>query len=205
MSLKLLQEKIGAKPDGVFGKETLKLAKDFFKLSSLETAHFFGQIAHETGSFTIFEENLRYSATRLREVFPKYFPTIALAKEYSYKPERIASRVYANRMGNGDEASGDGWKYRGRGAIQLTGKTNYTKFSEHQKNPLILENPDLVSTVYAFESAKFFFDENFLWRICNQGMNRQTITLLTRRVNGGLNGLEDRITKSVKYYSLLQI
>ena len=125
MSIKLLQEKIGTIADGAFGPNTLRAAMAYYKMTPYRAAHFFGQTAHETNTYRAFSENLNYSAGGLKKIFRKYFPG-DLEEEYARKPEKIASRVYGNRMGNGDEESGDGWKYRGRGALQLTGKNNYT-------------------------------------------------------------------------------
>ena len=165
---------------------------------------FIAQCAHESGGFTVMQENLNYSADGLQKIFGKYFPNPQIAAQYARQPEKIANRVYSNRMGNGDEASGDGWKFRGRGAIQLTGKDNYTQFSKHINKPEILTNPDLVSTDYSFESALFFFDKNKLWSICDQGVNEATILALTKRVNGGTHGLEDRKAKTLKYYGYVK-
>jgi putative chitinase len=203
MGLKNLQTKIGTTADGSFGPGTLKAAMNYFKLTPERTAHFFAQTGHETGEFKLFTENLNYSAQGLNGTFGKYFPT-NLSESYARKPEKIANRVYANRMGNGDEASGDGWKYRGRGAIQLTGKANYQKFADYIKKPEIMTNPDLVESTYAFESAMFFFDNNKLWAICDQGVNDTTITSLTKRINGGTNGLDHRKALTLKYYGWLK-
>ena len=175
----------------------------FYKLTPFRTAHFFGQTGHETGGFRVFSENLNYSANGLKKVFGKYFPG-NLAEEYARNPEKIANRVYGNRMGNGDEASGDGYKFRGRGALQLTGKNNYKSFSKFLNNPDILEDPTLVANQDAFESAIFFFDRNKLWKICDQGMSDATITKLTKRINGGTNGLEHRKMLTLKYYGYLK-
>jgi putative chitinase len=127
-----------------------------------------------------------------------------LNESYQRNPEKIANRVYASRMGNGDEASGDGFKFRGRGALQLTGKANYEAFANYLKNPLIMEQPDLVATEFAFESAMFFFDRNKLWDICDKGVTKETILALTKRINGGTHGLADREEKTFKYYGLLK-
>ena len=197
-----LQKKIGTTPDGDFGPKTLKAARDYYKLTNEQAAHFFGQCAHESGGFTTFEENLNYSAQGLRKVFGKYFPTDALANKYARKPVAIASRVYANRMGNSTEASQEGWLYRGRGAIQLTGKYNYKAFDATLKNDNILASIDKVATVYAFESAKFYFDKNNLWRLCTK-VNKDSILRVTKAVNGGTNGLDDRVKYTNKYYSWL--
>ena len=194
-----LQTKAGVAADGKFGPGTFKAAAKYLGLSGPRAVHFFAQTAHETGNFKAFSENLNYSASGLRGVFGKYFPTDALANQYARKPEQIANRVYANRMGNGNEASGDGWKYRGRGALQLTGKDNYQAFANYCKRPDVMTNPDIVAGELAFESAMFFFERNNLWAICDKGLSVQTITALTRRINGGTHGLDDRIAKTNKF------
>jgi putative chitinase len=203
MSLKSLQEKIGVGADGAFGPGTMKAAMAFYKLTPVRAAHFFAQTSHETGGFKAFSENLNYSAQGLQGIFGKYFPG-NLEESYARQPEKIANRVYASRMGNGDEASGDGWKYRGRGALQLTGKANYQAFAEYLKNPEVVTNPDVVATTFAFESAMFFFDKNKLWSICDQGVNDAAILALTKRINGGTHGLEDRNAKTKKYYEYVK-
>ena len=200
MSLKSLQEKIGVTADGAFGPGTMKKAMEFYKFTPERAAHFFAQTAHESGNFKAFSENLNYGASGLLGIFKKYFSTEALAKQYERKPEMIANKVYASRMGNGDEASGDGYKFRGRGALQLTGKDNYKAFSDYMKKPEIMTNPDLVATDYSFESAIFFFDKNKLWDICDKGVSKDTILSLTKRINGGTHGLEDREEKTFKYH-----
>jgi len=200
MSLKTLQTKIGVTADGAFGPGTFKAAMEYFKFTPERAAHFFGQTAHETGNFAAFSENLNYSADGLKKIFPKYFPG-NLADLYARNPEKIANRVYASRMGNGDEASGDGWKFRGRGALQLTGKSNYEAFAKYLKNSNILVDPGLVATEYSFESALFFFDNNKLWSICDKGVTDEAILALTKRINGGTHGLADRVEKTKKFYN----
>jgi putative chitinase len=204
MSLINLQSKCGCHADGAFGPGTLKSACTHFKLNKNRAAHFFAQTAHESGNFKAFSENLNYSAKGLRGVFRKYFPTDALARQYERQPQKIANRVYANRMGNGPEGSGDGWKYRGRGPLQLTGKDNYRAFGKYiGREQEILDNPDLVATELGFESALWFFDANKLWSICDQGINDAAILQLTKRINGGTHGLDDRKLKTKKYASWL--
>ena len=203
MSLKSLQEKIGVTADGSFGPGTMKAAMAYYKFTPIRAAHFFAQTAHETGEYKLFSENLNYSATGLQGTFGKYFPG-NLEESYARNPEKIANRVYADRMGNGNEASGDGWKYRGRGALQLTGKANYQAFATYLNKPEILTNPDLVATTYAFESAMYFFDKNKLWTICDQGINDTAITALTKRINGGTNGLDHRKALTNKYYTYVK-
>jgi putative chitinase len=203
MSLKKLQEKIGATPDGSFGPNTLKKAMEYYKMTPERAAHFFAQTAHETGEFKLFSENLNYSAQGLQNIFGKYFPG-NLEESYARNPEKIASRVYADRMGNGNEASKDGWTFRGRGALQLTGKSNYKAFSDYLKKPEIMETPDLVAYDFAFESAMFFFDRNKLWDICDKGVNDASILSLTKKINGGTNGLDHRSALTKKYYGWLK-
>ena len=202
MSITKLQEKIGVKADGAFGPNTLKKAMEFYKMTPERAAHFFGQTSHETGAFSKFSENLNYSAQGLQSIFGKYFPG-TLEESYARQPEKIANRVYGSRMGNGDEKSGDGWKFRGRGALQLTGKDNYKLFSESLKRPDILTNPDVVAGELAFESAIFFFNRNKLWDICDKGINDASILALTKKINGGTHGLDDRNEKTKKYYGWL--
>jgi putative chitinase len=203
MSLKSLQERAGVAADGAFGPGTMKAAMTLLKLTPIRAAHFFAQTSHETGGFKAFSENLNYSAQGLQGIFGKYFPG-TLEESYARQPEKIANRVYASRMGNGDEASGDGWKYRGRGALQLTGKSNYEAFAKYLGNNEVLENPDLVATKYSFESAMFFFERNKLWAICDKGINDAAILELTKRINGGTHGLEDRKAKTYKYYQFVK-
>ena len=199
MSLTSLQKKIGVTADGLFGPGTLKSAMTFYKMTPFKAAHFFAQTSHETGGYKLFSENLNYSAEGLQKTFGKYF-TKELATSYAKQPEKIANRVYSSRMGNGNETSGEGWKFRGRGALQTTGKSNYEAFSKHIGKPEIMTNPDLVATEYSFESAIFFFDKNKLWDICDKGIDDATILALTKKINGGTNGLEDRKHLTKKFY-----
>jgi putative chitinase len=199
MSLATLQQKIGVTADGAFGPGTMKAAATYYKLNGNRAAHFFAQTAHESGGFKAFSENLNYGAAGLRGIFRKYFGTEALAKAYERQPQKIANRVYASRMGNGVEASGDGWKFRGRGALQLTGKANYQAFADYIDRPDVMTNPDLVAGELCFESALWFFDKNKLWSICDQGINDVAILALTKRINGGTHGLDDRKAKTKKF------
>lgn len=203
MSLQSLQEKIGVTPDGSFGPNTMKAAMAFYKLTPIRATHFFAQTAHETGEYKLFIENLNYSSKGLQTTFGKYFPG-NLEESYARNPEKIANKVYADRMGNGNEASGDGWKYRGRGALQLTGKANYESFAKYLGKPEVIANPDLVATTYAFESAIYFFEKNKLWAICDQGINDAAILSLTKRINGGINGLDHRKSLTNKYYNYVK-
>ena len=203
MSLKSLQERAGVAADGAFGPGTIKAGMALLKLTPVRAAHFFAQTSHETGGFKAFSENLNYSAQGLQGIFGKYFPG-NLEESYARNPEKIANRVYADRMGNGNEASGDGWKFRGRGALQLTGKANYEAFAKYLGTNEVMENPDLVATKYSFDSAMFFFEKNKLWTICDKGINDAAILELTKRINGGTHGLEDRKLKTYKYYEYVK-
>ena len=188
-------------PDTVLA-QIPETAKKFNITNNLRLAHFLAQCGHESGNFKAVSENLNYSADGLKKIFGKYFPG-NLNESYARKPEKIAARVYASRMGNGDEASGEGFKFRGRGYIQLTGKNNYTNFSKFIGEDCVA-NPDLVATKYPLASAGFFFDSNKLWTICDRGADDATVTAVTKRVNGGTIGLTDRIKHFKEYYNLLK-
>ena len=188
-------------PDAVLTQIPETAAK-FNITNNLRLAHFLAQCGHESGNFKAVSENLNYSADGLKKIFGKYFPG-NLNESYARKPEKIAARVYASRMGNGDEASGEGFKFRGRGYIQLTGKANYTNFTKFIGEDCV-SNPDLVATKYPLASAAFFFDSNKLWAICDKGADDATVTSVTKRVNGGTIGLSDRIKHFKEYYNLLK-
>jgi len=169
--------------------------------SGLRLAHFLAQCGHESGGFKAISENLNYGAKSLLATFPKYFNE-STAAAYERKPEMIAARVYANRMGNGDEASKEGYIYRGRGYIQLTGKTNYTHFADFIGEDTVA-NPDLVATNYPLASAAYYFVSNNLWSVCDKGATDDAVTAVTKKVNGGTIGLDDRIKLFKDYYALL--
>lgn len=168
----------------------------------LRLAHFLAQCGHESGGFKATQENLNYSAKGLMGIFKKYFPTEALANAYQRNPQKIANKVYANRMANGDEASGDGFKFRGRGYIQLTGKANYTAFGKAIGEDVV-SNPDVVSGKYALLSAAWFWSNNGLNKLADGGSTDAVVTTITKRVNGGTIGLADRIKHFKEYYHLL--
>jgi putative chitinase len=168
----------------------------------LRLAHFLAQCGHESGGFKLTNENLNYSADGLKKIFPKYFAQAGLAESYARQPEKIASRVYGGRMGNGNESTKEGFKFRGRGYIQLTGKSNYSEFDKFVDDD-ILANPDLVATKYPLLSAAWFFHKNGLNAIADKGADDATVTAVTKRVNGGTIGLPDRIKHFKEYYSLL--
>jgi putative chitinase len=168
----------------------------------LRLAHFLAQCGHESGGFRVTQENLNYSAKGLAGIFKKYFPTESAAASYARQPQKIANKVYANRMANGSEASGDGYKFRGRGYIQLTGRDNYTQFGKAIGED-IASNPDVVSSKYALLSAAWFWSKNGLNKLADGGSTDATVTSITKRVNGGTIGLADRIKHFKEYYHLL--
>jgi putative chitinase len=196
-----LEKLKGHIPESVIAQIPDTAAK-FGITNTLRLAHFLAQCGHESGGFKAVTENLNYSADGLKKIFPKYFPG-TIAEGYARNPEKIASKVYASRMGNGDEASKEGFKFRGRGYIQLTGKSNYTNFAKFIGEDTVA-NPDLVATKYPLASAAFFFNSNGLWSICDKGADDATVTAVTKRVNGGTIGLADRIKHFKEYYNLLK-
>jgi putative chitinase len=177
-------------------------AKKFEINTPLRLAHFLAQCGHESGGFRATQENLNYSASGLKGIFGKYFKEAGLAESYQRNPQKIASRVYGGRMGNGPESTGDGYKFRGRGYIQLTGKDNYTAFGK-AINEDMTANPDKVASHYALLSAAWFFNKNGLHKIADQGSTDAVVTSITKRVNGGTIGLADRIKHFKEYYHLL--
>jgi putative chitinase len=196
-----LEKLKGHIPDAVIAQIPDTAAK--FQINTpLRLAHFLAQCGHESGGFKATQENLNYSAKGLMGIFKKYFPTQALAEQYQRNPQKIASKVYGGRMGNGPESSGEGFKFRGRGYIQLTGKENYTAFGK-AINEDILSNPDKVATHYALLSAAWFFSKNGLHKMADEGASDLVVTKITKRVNGGTIGLPDRIKHFKEYYHLL--
>jgi putative chitinase len=191
----------GHVPDAVLAQIPDTAAK-FGITNTLRLAHFLAQCGHESGGFRAVQENLNYSADGLKKIFGKYFPG-NLNESYARQPEKIAARVYASRMGNGDEASKEGFKFRGRGYIQLTGKSNYAAFDKFVDDD-IMATPELVATKYPLASAAWFFNNNKLWSICDQGATDAVVTSVTKRVNGGTIGLADRIKHFKEYYNLLK-
>ncbi len=188
-------------PDAVIAMIPDTAAK--FQINTpLRLAHFLAQCGHESGGFRATQENLNYSAKGLNGIFKKYFPTEASAAAYARNPQKIANKVYGGRMGNGLEASGDGYKFRGRGYIQLTGKDNYTAFGKAIGED-ICANPDKVASTYALLSAAWFFSKNGLHKMADGGATDAVVTSITKRVNGGTIGLADRIKHFKEYYHLL--
>jgi len=196
-----LEKLKGHIPDAVIA-QIPDTASKFQIDTPLRLAHFLAQCGHESGGFRATQENLNYSAKGLNGIFKKYFPTEAAAKPYERQPAKIASKVYGGRMGNGPESTGEGFKFRGRGYIQLTGKDNYTAFGK-SINEDILSNPDKVASSYALLSAAWFFNKNRLHKMADEGATDTVVTKITKRVNGGTIGLADRIKHFKEYYHLL--
>jgi len=168
-------------------------------LSNIEQASFIGQCAHECGNFRVLEENLNYKAATLMRLWPKRFPTLDVANQYSGNPQKTANSVYANRMGNRDEASGDGWRFRGRGCIQTTGHANYYHAGQALGVDFVM-NPDLVSTpMYAALTAGFFWSTHKL----NQKAEGRDFVGMTKVINGGIIGLDDRVAQINTAFSVL--
>ena len=190
----------GVIPDSVISQIPEIMTK-FSINTPLRLAHFLSQCEHESGNFKFVNENLNYSADRLKVVFPKYFKTIDVAP-YDRNPQKIASLIYGSRMGNGPESTGEGYKFRGRGYIQLTGKDNYTLFTKAIGEDCVA-NPDLVSTKYPLASAAWFFSKNGINAIADKGSSDDVVTDVTKRVNGGTIGLSQRIDAFRTIFPLL--
>ena len=191
---------VGHVPSNVISEIPTIMTK-FLINTPLRLAHFLSQCEHESGNFKAVSENLNYSADRLVVVFPKYFKGVDV-KLYDRNPQKIASLIYGNRMGNGAEVTGEGYKFRGRGYIQLTGKSNYTLFTQAIGEDCV-SNPDLVATKYPLASAAWFFSKNGINAISDKGATTDVITEVTKRVNGGSIGLDDRINNFNIIYPLL--
>jgi len=191
----------GHVPDNVIA-QIPEVGVKFAINTPLRLAHFLSQCGHESGNFKVVNENLNYGAKGLLGIFKKYFPDEAKAKLYERKPEKIANLVYASRMGNGPETSGEGWKFRGRGYIQLTGKVNYAEFDKVVTENII-ENPDLVATKYPLLSAAWYWNSRKLNAVADQGITDAVVTKVTKLVNGGTIGLADRIKHFKEFHHLL--
>lgn len=202
--IKEFQAENGLVSDGIIGRKTIQAMRCKWGIQTdAQMANFLSQVHHETGGFTASVENLNYSEQTLLKVFPKYFGVGKLpASQYARKPEAIANVVYANRMGNGNTQSGDGWKYRGRGALQLTGKDNYKAFSAYVSDPNVITNPELVGTKYYWESALFYFTRNNLWNLM-KGNTDADVKAVRKAVNGGYIGLNDVQELFDKYYKMI--
>lgn len=199
MTLQQFEKMFNLKNSEVIYEIITRFSKDYNLNTVNRMAGFLAQCGHESAGFTRFRENLNYSSDALHRVFKKYFPTLESAKPYHRKPEKIANKVYGNRMGNSDELSGDGWKFSGKGAIQITGKNNYSAFAKHKNMTLDEVSEYMLSLEGAIESALWFWDVNGLNQICD----KDDVKLMTKRINGGYNGLEDRTKHYEEFKQIL--
>ncbi len=202
-AMRKLQDKCGCVPDGSFGPNTAKGIAKHFELTPEQAAHLLGQAMHESGGFKRTRENLNYSWEGLMKTWPTRFKTEAETKEYHRQPFKIAGKVYLREnLGNFSEA--DARAYVGRGWLQLTGKLNYRSFASDMSVPEVMTDPSLVEDEYAFETALWFFEVNGLLEIAKEGVTPDVIKKITRRVNGGYHGLEDRTNQTNTIYKWLQ-
>jgi len=189
-TIEKFKEIIGNNPNAEHWFEALCDILPDYDIDTVErVAAFLAQTAHESGGYRAIKENLNYKAESLCKVWPRYFPNIDIARQYAQQPERIANRAYGNRMGNGPEESGDGWKFAGKGLIQLTGKDNYTRYAESLEISLDEASEHLTTFEGCVQSAAWFWEANNL----NQYADSGDILTMTKRINGGTIGLEDRI------------
>jgi putative chitinase len=201
-ALKKLQAKCGVGADGAFGPNTARAIAKHYDLNPTRASHLMGQVSHESGGWKRTKESLYYSSPeRLMAVWPSRFPTVESAEPYAKNPTALAGKVYAGRMGN--ETEEQAAMYIGRGFLQLTGHDNYRAFASDMRLPEVITDPSLVEEDYAFETALWFFNKNGLFDIADEGVTEDTIKRITKRVNGGYHGLEDRITQTVKIYGWL--
>ena len=202
-AMKLLQMKIGVTADGSFGPNTARAIAKHYELSPNRGAHLLGQSHHESGGFKRTTEGLYYSTPeRIQAVWPSRFPTVESAEPYAKNPQGLANKVYNGRMGNA-EGSNDGFAFAGKGFLQLTGKSNVKAFAADMNLPEVLYYPSKLADEYAFETALWFFQKNGLFAIADDGVSDDTIKRITRRVNGGYHGLEDRINQTRKIHTWL--
>jgi putative chitinase len=199
-AMKALQAKVGAKPDGSFGPNTARAIAKHYDLSPARAAHLLGQASHESAGFRLVRENLNYTSETMMRVWPSRFRTLEEAQPFARNPKGLADKVYSNRMGNGE---GEGHVYIGRGFLQLTGKDNYKAFAADMRVPEIMQDPSLVETDYAFETALWFFEKNNLFAIADEGVSDDTIKRTSKRVNGGYIGLDHRSEETYKVFSWL--
>ena len=201
-ALKMLQKKCGVSPDGAFGPNTAKAITAHFELSPERGAHLLGQVVHESGTFRYTRENLNYSVEAMMKVWPNRFPTEESAKPFAKNPKALAENVYFGRMGNDTKEKASA--YIGRGFLQLTGYNNVRSFASDMRVPEVLDNPQLLEEDYAMDTALWFFKKNNLWKICDEGVNDDTIKSLTKRINGGYTGLSHREKETKKIYGWLK-
>ena len=200
--MKTIQRACGVTDDGAFGPNTARAMAEHYNWDAVRAAHILGQASHESAGFAATKENLNYSASAILRCWPSRFKSEAEAKPYSHNPKALAEKVYFGRMGNDTEKKAS--TYIGRGFIQLTGYSNYSAFATNMRHPEVIEDPSLLEDSLAMESAEFFFNHNNLWSICDRGVTDEAIKTLTKRINGGYNGLQDRVNQTKKIYGWLK-
>ena len=201
-ALKMLNEKCVVATDGAFGQITAKAMTAHYELSPERGAHLLGQVVHESGTFRYTRENLNYSVEAMMKVWPNRFPTEESAEPFAKNPKALAENVYFGRMGNDTKEKASA--YIGRGFLQLTGYNNVRSFASDMRVPEVLDNPQLLEEDYAMDTALWFFKKNNLWKICDEGVNDDTIKSLTKRINGGYTGLSHREKETKKIYGWLK-
>ena len=201
-ALKMLQEKCGCSPDGAFGPNTARAIVKHYELSPERGAHLLGQVVHESGTFRYTRETLNYSVEAMMKVWPSRFPTEEREEPFAKNPKALAENVYFDRMGNDTKEKASA--YIGRGFLQLTGYNNVRSFASDMRVPEVLDNPKLLEEDYAMETALWYFKKNNLWKICDEGVNDDTIKRLTKRINGGYTGLDHRVKETKKIYEWLK-
>jgi putative chitinase len=202
-AMRALQERVFVKPDGEFGPMTARAIQKYYDLTPERAAHLLGQASHESGGFKLTRENLNYSAEAMCRVWPSRFPNREAALPFERKPAALAEKVYGGRMGN-TPGTNDAWMFAGKGFLQLTGRDNYRVFAADMRSPEVMDDPDLVATShYAMDTAYWYFDRNRLWSIADDGVNDDAIKRITRKVNGGYHGLEDRANQTKAIYRWL--
>ena len=200
-AMKKLQEKVGVGADGHFGKNTAKAIAEHYELSNERAAHLMGQASHESGHWRHTRENLNYSSESMMRVWPSRFPDLASTQGLARNPKALAENVYFGRLGNDSKTKAS--LYVGRGFLQLTGFANVKAFASDMGVPEVIEDPQLLEDEYAFETALWFFKKNKLFDIADKGVNEEIIKKITKRVNGGYHGLDDRIEQTNKIYEWL--
>ena len=205
-----LQTKVGCMSDGQFGPKTAKGIMNYYEMSPERAAHFLGQVCIESMNFQAVEENLNYSVDALMKVFGRYFKTPADAKPYSRNPQALANYVYMDKNRSkksqlGNTRPGDGWAFRGRGFLQITGRANVRKFASDMRLPEVMDEPHLIATHYPMESALWYFNKRRgLWKICDEGVKKDTCKRVTKAVNGGYNHLDERTHQTFRIYDWLK-
>lgn len=201
-AMRKLQAKIGVSADGSFGPNTARAIAKHYKLSNKRAAHLMGQAHHESGGFKLTKENLSYSVEAMMRVWPSRFPTKESAEPFARNPKALAENVYFGRMGNDTKEKAS--LYLGRGFLQLTGFSNVKAFASDMGLPEVIEDPSLLEEEYAFETAMWFFSNNGLYKIADTGVDGEVIRKITKRVNGGYHGIDDRIHQTTKIHTWLE-